>query len=278
MKYDLALLGAGGKMGRRCVANLRNHSDYNCHFLEIDPARRAELEAEGIRLAAAEEAIPVADIVVLAIPDMALRRGSAEVIPRMKAGAMVVVLDPAAPLAGHLPHRDDLTYYISHPSHPSVFNWEPTEEAQRDYYGGILAHQTVVSALMHGPDADFAVGDALTRVLFGPVTRNHRLTLEQMAILEPGFSETLSSTCIKKIRDGLDLVVAKGVPREAARDFILGHINIQLAVLFGELPIQFSDAAVKALNRAESILFKEGWEQIFEMDNIHEQIAAITTP
>ena len=278
MKYELALLGAGGKMGRRCVANLRDHPDYTCHFLEIDPDKRAELVAAGLQLGSVDETIPVADIVVLAIPDTALRRGSAEIIPKMKTGAMVVVLDPAAPLAGHLPHRDDLTYYISHPSHPSVFNWEPTEEAQRDYYGGILARQTVVSALMHGPDADFAIGDALTRVLFGPVTTNHRISLEQMAILEPGFSETLSSTCIKKIRDGLDVVVAKGVPREAARDFILGHINIQLAVLFGELPIQFSDAAIKALNRAETILFKDDWKQIFEMDDIHEQIAAITTP
>ena len=74
------------------------------------------------------------------------------------------------------------------------------------------------------------------------------------------------------------MVVDKGVPREAARDFILGHINIQLAVLFGELPIQFSDAAIKALNRAESILFKDDWQQVFEMDNIREQIDAITQP
>jgi hypothetical protein len=196
----------------------------------------------------------------------------------MKTGALVVALDPAAPLAGFLFHRDDLAYYVTHPSHPSVFNWEPSEEAYRDYYGGILARQTVVSALMQGSDADYQKGDQLSKILFGPVTTNHRITVEQMAILEPGFSETLCSTCIKKVRDALDVVVSKGVPREAARDFILGHINIQLAVLFNELPIQFSDAAIKALERAESILFKEGWEEIFEMDNIREQIKAITQP
>ncbi len=274
----VALIGAGGKMGRRCTENLRDHPDYDCSFVDVSPPAIAGLEEAGITVTPASQAVPDADIVVMAIPDVAMRKGSATVIPLMKAGAMVVILDPAAPLAGHLPHRDDLVYYISHPSHPSVFNWEPTEEAQRDYYGGILARQTVVSALMHGPDDAYATGDALSRVLFQPVTVNHRITLEQMAILEPGFSETLSSTCIKKIRDGLDVVVAKGVPREAARDFILGHINIQLAVLFGELPIQFSDAAIKALDRAESILFKEGWEEIFEMDNIHEQIDAITRP
>ena len=265
-------------MGRRCTENLRDHPAYDCAFVDVAPAAVQSLARMGIGVTPASKAVPDADIVVMAIPDVAMRQGSAAIVPLMKPGAMIVILDPAAPLAGHLPHRDDLVYYISHPSHPSVFNWEPTEEAQRDYYGGILARQTVVSALMHGPEETFATGDALTRVLFQPVTTNHRITLEQMAILEPGFSETLSSTCIKKIRDGLDVVVAKGVPREAARDFILGHINIQLAVLFGELPIQFSDAAIKALDRAESILFKDNWEQIFEMDNIREQIDAITSP
>ena len=235
--------------------------------------RLAEL---GIEVSMPEVALAEADIVVLAVPDRAMRQVSSAVIPQMKAGAMVVILDPAAPLAGHLPHREEISYYVTHPSHPSVFNWEPTEEAYRDYYGGIKAKQSVVSALMHGPEEAYEIGDQLSRSLFQPVTVNHRITVEQMAILEPGFSETLCSSCIKKVRDALDVVVEKGVPYDAARDFILGHINIQLAVLFDELPIQFSDAAIKALERAESILFKDDWQQIFEMDNIHEQIEAIT--
>lgn len=265
-------------MGRRCTNNLLKSDEYQVHYLEVSPSAISQLEALGISVSEAASAIPDSDIVVLAVPDHAVGRVSHEVIPQMKAGALVVALDPAAPLAGFLCHRDDLAYYVTHPSHPSVFNWEPSEEAYRDYYGGILARQTVVSALMQGNDADYQKGDQLSKVLFAPVTTNHRITVEQMAILEPGFSETLCSTCIKKVRDALDVVVSKGVPREAARDFILGHINIQLAVLFNELPIQFSDAAIKALERAESILFKEGWEQIFEMDNIREQIKAITQP
>nr|MBI1232721.1 semialdehyde dehydrogenase [Cytophagales bacterium] len=271
----IALLGAGGKMGMRCTNNLLN-SEYEVSYLEVAEAAIARLHEKGLEVSPAESALPVADIVILAVPDVAIRSVSAEVIPLLKSGAMVVCLDPAAPLAGHLPHRDDLVYYVTHPSHPSVFNWEPTEEAHFDFYGGIAAKQTVVSAIMHGTDDDFTAGDALTRVLFSPVTKNHKITVEQMAILEPGFSETLCSTCIKRVRDALDVVVSKGVPEEAARDFILGHINIQLAVLFGELPIRFSDAAIKALERAESILFKEDWEKIFEMDDIKEQIKAIT--
>ena len=277
MKTKIALVGAGGKMGMRCAKNLLKAAEYDTSFIEVSPGAIDRLAEIGVTASQAEMALPEADIAILAVPDNAMRAVSAGVIPQLKAGALVVILDPAAPLAGHLTHRPDLSYYVTHPSHPSVFNWEPTEEAQRDYYGGILARQTVVSALMQGPDEHFGVGDALTKVLFQPVTTNHRITVEQMAILEPGFSETLSSTCIKKIRDGLEVVVGKGVPREAARDFILGHINIQLAVLFDELPIQFSDAAIKALDRAESILFKDDWQKIFEMDDIHAQIEAITS-
>ncbi|WP_299535962.1 phosphogluconate dehydrogenase C-terminal domain-containing protein [Ulvibacterium sp.] len=271
----VALVGAGGKMGMRCTDNLL-HSDYEVDYLEVSGEAITRLREKGVEIANRDIALAQADMVILAVPDIAIRSVSNEIIPKMKSGSMVICLDPAAPLAGHLPHREDLAYYVTHPAHPSVFNWEPTEEAHFDYYGGIAAKQTVVSAIMHGTDQDFEKGDRLTRTIFSPVTVNHRITVEQMAILEPGFSETLSSTCIKKIRDALDVVVAKGVPEAAARDFILGHINIQLAVLFGELPIKFSDAAIKALERAENILFKEGWEDIFEMDNIHEQIKAIT--
>ena len=272
----IALVGAGGKMGMRCVDNLKD-SSHQVYYLEVNKEAISRLRAKRINVSDPASAVPVSDVVILAVPDVAVRKVSAEIVPMMKPGAMIVALDPAAPLAGHIPHRDDLVYYVTHPSHPSVFNWEPTEEAYRDYYGGILAKQTAVSALMSGSDEDYELGDRITRLIFAPVTVNHRITVEQMAILEPGLSETLCSTCIKKVRDALDVVVSKGVPREAARDFILGHINIQLAVLFDELPIQFSDAALKALARAESILFKEGWEQIFEMDNIREQVKAITS-
>ena len=271
----VTLVGAGGKMGMRCTNNLIG-SEYDIRYLEIDAEAIKKLENKGLKLSTPTEALPVSDIVVLAVPDVAIKNVSASVIPLMKPGAMVVSLDPAAPLAGHIPHRDDLSYYVTHPSHPSVFNWEDTEEAYRDYYGGILAKQTVVSAIMHGNDHDWETGDKLTRVIYSPVIKNHKITVEQMGILEPGFSETLCSTCIKKVRDALDVVISKGVPEEAARDFILGHINIQLAVLFGELPIMFSDAAIKALERAETILFKDDWQKVFEMDDVMEQIKAIT--
>ena len=68
------------------------------------------------------------------------------------------------------------------------------------------------------------------------------------------------------------------MPAEAARDFLLGHLRIQIAVLFGEVNGTFSDAAYKISARARSLLFQEGWERIFEPDDIRRQVRDITGP
>jgi hypothetical protein len=63
--------------------------------------------------------------------------------------------------------------------------------------------------------------------------RSHRVTVEQMAILEPGLSETVCATLLDAMREAMEEAIARGVPREAARDFLLGHMNILGAVTFG---------------------------------------------
>jgi hypothetical protein len=80
------------------------------------------------------------------------------------------------------------------------------------------------------------------------------------------------------VKEGYDHTVAAGVPAEAARDFVLGHLRIQIAVLFGEVNGTFSDAAYKISRRARPVLFKEGWERVFEMSDIREQVRDITSP
>ena len=75
-----------------------------------------------------------------------------------------------------------------------------------------------------------------------------------------------------------DRIVALGVPQAAARDFVLGHLRIQIAVLFKEVDGVFSDAAYKISRRAKPILFKDNWQRIFELDDIREQVKDITTP
>ena len=129
---------------------------------------------------------------------------------------------------------------------------------------------------MHGEEKYYELGVEVTRLIYQPVVRIHRVTVEQMAILEPALVETLAQTCMEIVKEGYDRVVAKGVPAEAARDFVLGHLRIQIAVLFGEVNGTFSDAAYKISKRARSVLFKDGWQRIFEMEDIKRQVRDIT--
>jgi hypothetical protein len=271
----IALVGAGGKMGCRITDNLKHGPD-KVYYLEVSPAGIGRLEKCGVTVTTQAKALPGADVIILAVPDVAIEAVSREVIPQLKAGALVMLLDPAAPLDGKVAKRDDLGYFIAHPCHPSVFNWEPTEKAFRDFYGGISAKQAAVCALMSGDEKFYDLGVELTRSIYAPVSTIHRVTLEQMAMLEPALVETLSQSCIEVVKEGYDRIIAQGVPQAAARDFVLGHLRIQIAVLFGEVNGTFSDAAYKISARARPVIFREGWQRIFEMDDIREQVRDIT--
>jgi|ERR1700754_2713928 len=276
MTTKIVLVGAGGKMGIRITDNFLKCSQYDISYLEISTPCINLLSQRGITVSIQKEVIPVADVVILAVPDVTIGKISAEIIPMMKPGSLVMTLDPAAPLDGVIFHRDDLGYVIAHPCHPSVFNWEPTEAAFRDFYGGISAKQSIVVALMNGKEEHYQLGEQIAKDMYQPIKYSHRITLEQMAILEPAMVETLAQTCMEVVKKGYDKIVALGVPEAAARDFVLGHLRIQIAVLFKEVNGTFSDAAYKISKRAMPILFKEGWEKIFEMSDIREQVRDIT--
>ena len=272
----IAIVGAGGKMGMRIAANLKDEP-FDISYIEISDAGKERLASLGIVTTTQEKAIPEADVIVLAIPDVAVEKTAPDIVQLMKTGAMMMTLDPAAPYAGKLPKRDDIAYFVTHPSHPSIFNWEPTAEEQKDRFGGIKAKQSIVCALMQGDDSYYETGEHIATIMFAPVFRAHRITVEQMAILEPGLVETLSSTCVYVISEGLKEVIKKGVPADAARDFLLGHLNIQMAVLFNELPgAVFSDAANKAIVRGLDDIIKPDWKKVLDIDNVKEQILAIT--
>jgi hypothetical protein len=276
MKTKITLVGAGGKMGLRLTRNLKN-SDFDMAYLEVSQSGIDKLKELDITVSSEEKALPDADVVILAVPDTHLGKVSAQLIPGMKKNALLMTLDPAVARAGKLFLRGDVAYFITHPAHPSVFNWEPTPEAQADFFGGSLAKQPIVCALMLGEEEYYAVGEQIARQMYAPVSKSFRVTMEQMALLEPALVETLSSSCLDLVREGMEEIIKRGVPAEAAREFLLGHINIQLAVLFKELPnAVFSDAANKALQRGRSILFKEDWKRIFEPDNVLQQVMDIT--
>jgi hypothetical protein len=272
----IALFGAGGKMGIRLGMNLAK-TDFEVRHVEVSHTGKDRLKMEiGADPVESDAAIDGADVVILAVPDTAIGKVTENVVPKLASGTMVVILDAAAPYAGHLPERDDITYFISHPCHPPIFNNETTEAGRKDYFGGIAAEQSVVNALVQGPEAHYELGDEISRVIYAPVKRTHRCTVEQLAYLEPGLSETVCASLLTVMRDAMDEVVKRGVSKECARDFLLGHMNILGAVIFEEIEGVFSDACNKAIEFGVPALMKEGWKRVFEPEEILASVKRIT--
>ncbi|MDP6036932.1 MAG: phosphogluconate dehydrogenase C-terminal domain-containing protein [Candidatus Latescibacteria bacterium] len=274
MAIKIALIGAAGNMGTRAYNALHDDSDYELMCVE-SPAGEAALRERGVEPVSLEDVVKASDVALMTVPDILVGKISQQVVPHLKSGGMLIVLDPAAPYAGELPERDDVSYFAVHPAHPPVFNDEESEEARRDFFGSGLAKQAIVNALIQGPEEDYAKGEAIGSRMFQPILRSHRVTLEQMAMLEPAMSETMAATCITVMREAMDEAIVRGVPAEAARDFMLGHINIELAIVFDEIDWEFSDGAKVAIEKAKGKIFQSDWRKVFDRENLIESVNEI---
>ena len=272
----IALFGAGGKMGVRLSKNLQG-SSYQVRHVEVGEVGRQRLRDElGVECCSVDDALLNVDVVILAVPDTLIGKLAAEIAPKLEPGTLVMTLDAAAPFAGHLPQRPDLVYFVAHPCHPSIFHPRVHQEGDPDYFGGLKAPQSIVNALMQGPDDAYALGENIAKTIYQPVLRSYRVTVEQMALLEPGLSETVCATLLDVMREAMDEVVSRGVPAEAARDFLLGHMTILSAVIFKQVPGQFSDACNKAITFGKPRLMRDDWKQIFDRQEIADSIERIT--
>jgi hypothetical protein len=276
MSLTIALFGAGGKMGCRITDNMRR-TGHRMRYVEINPQGIERLRERGLFVTDHEAAVREADVAILALPDAVIGKVAPSVVPGLKSGAMVICLDPAAPYAGELPACEHVTYFVTHPCHPPVVNDESDPAARRDFFGAIKAKQNIVCALMQGPESDYAKGEGICREMFAPVMTSHRVTVEQMAILEPALSETVVATCMVVIREAIDEAVRRGVPQQAAMDFILGHINIDIGILFGYVGSPFSDGALMAIERGKKYLLQPDWKKVFEPEYVLGEIKAITS-
>lgn len=273
---NIALIGAGGKMGYRLSANLVNSTLNVRHVETSEPARQRLRDDLGVSCVSAAEALVNADVLILAVPDTLIGKISHELEPLLTSGMMVIVLDAAAPFAGHLPKREDLVYFITHPCHPPIFNDETDIDAKRDYFGGVKAKQSIVNALMQGPEEAYDLGESIAKVIYAPVSNSYQVTVDQMALLEPGLSETICATLLATMREALDEVVSRGVPKDAARDFLLGHMNILGAVIFDEIEGSFSDACNKAIKYGQPEIIQPDWKKVFEPEALSKSIQRIT--
>lgn len=276
---NVAILGAGGNMGRRITRALLDSEDLNFRYIEPGERGRSLLAEIGVEVTDVTEGLSGADVVVFAVPDLIVRHVAADIVPRLDSGTSMLFLDPAAIAADRIPRRGDVNCYVTHPTHPPLYSLldERDQEARRDYWGGGLARQAIVFAVAWGADGQTADDvEELAARMFAPVSRSHRITVDQMALLEPALSETLTNGCVALIREGMERVISAGVPAEATRDFLMGHLQIGIAIIFEQLDWKLSEGAAMALSKAKDALFKEDWHSIFDRDAVLSSVRAIT--
>lgn len=270
----IAILGAGGKMGCRLTDNLIKY-DHKLLLVEISEAGLANIVRRGRTTTPRAEALAAAEVLILALPDRLLGRIAHEVVPQLNPGTLVITLDPAVAHAGGLPHRPDVSCFVTHPCHPSLFEHFDTAAEREDFFGGIHARHAIVCALMHGPEEHYAMGEALAKQFYGPVSRCHRITVEQMAILEPTMAETCGIALVLALREALEEAVRRGVPRAAAEDFMYGHVKVELGIGFGRAGFPFSDGAKLIAEYGRRRIFREDWLKLFEPASVKEQVEMI---
>jgi ketol-acid reductoisomerase len=278
MTVTVAVLGAGGNMGRRITGSLDGDERYELRLVETSPRGRERLAELGRRAVDRRDALAGAEVVIFAVPDRIVKEVAVEVIPELDPGTSILFLDPAAVAAGRIPHRSDIQCYVTHPTHPPLYDLleEPAVEARHDYWGGGKARQAIVFATAWGDEAHAAVAEQLVIDMFAPVSRSHRITVHQMAMLEPALTETLTNGCIAVIREGMERVVAAGVPQEATFDFLMGHLQIGIALIFERMDWKLSDGAQMALDQSREVLFKDDWYRIFDDEHLMASLKQIT--
>jgi len=264
-------------MGVRLSTNLHG-SRFSIDHVEVSEAGRERLKnATGADCVDMDTALGQADVVLMAVPDRLIGKIAHDIIGKVRPNTALIVLDAAAPYAGEMPDRKDVTYFVTHPCHPPIFNDETDPVAKNDFFGGIHAKQHIVCALMQGPEEHYALCEEIARAIYKPVMRAHRCTVEDIAILEPALSETVGITLCLAMREAVDDVVRRGVPRQAAMDFMLGHINIGLSIAFEAFPEgKFSDGALYAIAQAKPQIFREGWlDRVFSKEAVLKSVQEI---
>lgn len=277
MNQTVAVIGAGGKMGARAAEKIGFSETYRVLLCESHPERAASLRDKGLAVTPTGDAMSAADFVVMAVPDALIGTVARDLVPRMKSGGTLIMLDAAAAYAGELPERGGITQMIAHPCHPPFFTEQATPEARRDYFGGVAVQDIIVS-LIAGSEENFAHGTQLCRALFAPVNRALRVTPEQFAFLEPAMSEILVAAAACWMKESLEEAVRRGVPRDAAEAFMAGHAQIAMAIAFGAEPSPFSDAAQLAIRWGTDRYINPAWRRIFDRDVLAAAIREILKP
>ena len=239
----------------------------------------ASIQARGFSVTPADAAVPESDIVVLAVPDTVIKKVSVGVVASMKPGATLIILDPAAAVARELALRDDCTFVVTHPCHPSYYYEQDTPEARQDFFGGIAAKQDLVMAKIQGDDANFANARKVSELMFSPVLHCFVMGIRDIAFLEPTLVEILGASTLYAMSETVDEAVRRGIQREAAISFLAGHIKVLTSIFLGKLGnVQVSDACKVAIGLGNRLVLRDDWKKIWEDDVLDKAIATMLHP
>lgn len=274
-RLTVTVIGAGGTAGSFIVDKLLKRN-YNVLLCEKGGGV-ARLRERGFKTTEAEEAIPVSDIIFMAVPDDKIGEVSNVVVPIMKKDAVMILLDAAAAYIGDVSLRSDCTFIIAHPCHPQLFQEQETSEAYRDFFGG-TAKQDIVIALLQGKEENLKVAEKICREVFAPVINCYILSVDQIAVLEPIASEIVVGAASYLMKEALNEAVKLGVPEDAAKSFLLGHIRVLLAVLFGESSHRISKAAENAIKYGCRRILKTNWREVFNCKEMKSVVRKILYP
>ncbi|QTL99345.1 oxidoreductase [Iocasia frigidifontis] len=269
-QLTISIIGAAGKMGTRITNNLLK-SNYNLLFCENGETGIAKLKERGLTNTETEKAIPQSDLVILSVPDNLIGKISEEIVSMMKKDATLLLLDPAAAYAGEVSLRDDCSFVVVHPGHPPLYRAQDNLEAYNDFFGGV-ARQDVVAALFQGKEKHFEIGKKVAKDMWAPVDNVYDVTVDQMILLEPAAVEVAGGSVVYLIRDVIGELTERGIPKEAAQSFVLGHLRTVLAIVLDVIPAPVSDACKLAIEQNYNRIIKEDWKEIFESDVVEETV------
>jgi hypothetical protein len=280
-QIQVCVMGAGGKMGTRTSNNLVQRPDlFRVTLVENSPQGIENILKRGLSVTPESEAIPNAEIVVFAVPDTMIRKLSEIYVPMLKPGAGMIILDPAAAVAREIVLRDDCTFGVAHPCHPSYFLDQDTFEARQDRFGGIAGKQDVVVSKIQGDDARFQQMVEVVRQMYAPVMNVYEMTSEQIAFLEPTLVEVLGASCLYAMAETVEKAVEKGIQREAAVSFMTGHIYNLTANFLGYIPGKppVSDACKVAIAIGNRLVLRDDWKRIWDDDVLEKVISTMLHP
>ena len=279
-KIVVSVIGAAGKMGTRVTNNLAKHPEsVELLFCEASEAGIASIKARGFSTVPAELAVPKSDIVVLAVPDVIIKKVSIGIVGMMTPGSTLIILDPAAAVAKELAMRDDCTFVVTHPCHPSYFLDQDSVEARQDHFGGVAGKQDVVMALIQGDDKNFDDARKISEWMFAPVANSYVMGIRDIAFLEPTLVEILGASTLYAMAETVNEAERRGISRDAAVSFLTGHINILSAVFLGKMGnVQVSDACKVAIGLGNRLVLRDDWKRIWEDDVLDKAIATMLHP